>query len=74
MAVTWTVVATAPGAGTPTGDVTVTDGVDSCTAAVAAGGCSVTLTTSGARSLVATYTGDVQFAGGSSVAVPHTVN
>jgi hypothetical protein len=48
--------------------------VDSCTAAVAAGGCSVTLTTSGTRSLVATYTGDAQFVGGSSAAVAHTVN
>jgi hypothetical protein len=74
VAVTWTVLANAPGAGTPTGTVTVTDGVDSCNAAVAAGGCSLTLTTSGARSLVATYAGDTAFAGSASAAAAHQVN
>ena len=33
----------APGAGTPTGIVTVSDGVDSCTATAAAGQCAITL-------------------------------
>src|SRR6185436_18312636 len=44
--------------GTPTGNVTVSDGVDSCTATVAAGQCDITLTTAGAKSLTATYAGD----------------
>ena len=74
VAVTWTVLPVAPGAGAPTGLVTVTDGVDSCNAAVAAGGCSLTLTTGGARSLVATYAGDTEFTGSSSTGTAHQVN
>ena len=64
----------APGAGTPTGNVTVTDGVDSCVATVAAGSCSVVLTTPGARSLTATYAGDSAFNGSVSLAEPHQVD
>jgi hypothetical protein len=63
----------APGAGTPTGTVTVTDGVDSCSAPVAAGGCSITLTTAGSRTLVATYLGDTNFLGSTSAGVHQTV-
>lgn len=74
VAVTWAVGVTAPGAGTPTGNVTVSDGVDDCTAAVGAGGCSVTLTTAGARSLTAVYAGDADFAGSTSPSVNHTVS
>ena len=58
--------------GTPTGDVTVSDGVDSCTASVATGTCSLTLTTTGARTLTATYAGDASF-NGSSDTEPHQV-
>jgi len=58
----------APGAGTPTGTVTVGDGVDSCTATVAAGQCTITLTTAGTRTLTATYSGDANFAGSASAA------
>ena len=39
--VQWSVSVSAPGAGTPTGNVTVSDGTDSCVAAVAAGQCSL---------------------------------
>jgi len=74
VAVTWTVLPSAPGAGTPTGLVTVTDGVDSCNATVAAGGGSPTLTTRGARVLVATYAGDAEFVGSSSTGTAHQVN
>ena len=41
--------------GVGAGTVTVTDGVDSCAAAVADGKCSITLTTAGSRMLTATY-------------------
>ncbi len=74
VAVTWAVGVTAPGAGTPTGNVTVGDGVDDCTAAVGAGGCSVTLSTPGTRSLTAVYAGDADFAGSTSPSVGHTVS
>lgn len=70
--VTYTVAATPPGSGTPTGNVTVTDGVDSCAATAAAGSCALTLTTSGARTLTATYGGDSGFSGSVGTA-PHTV-
>lgn len=62
------------GEGAPTGDVTVSDGTDSCTGTVAAGQCTVTLTTSGARTLRATYAGDAGNAGSVSDGVPHMVN
>ena len=57
--VNYTVAAVAPESGTPTGQVIVGDGVDSCTASVAAGGCTLTLTTAGARTLKATYLGNL---------------
>ena len=59
--VSFSVVALAPGAGTPTGMVTVTDGVDSCSATVAVGQCSLTLTTAGNRTLSASYAGSGDF-------------
>jgi hypothetical protein len=60
--------------GTPTGAVTVTasGGTESCTADVSVGSCSLTLTTSGTRTLTATYAGAPGFAG-SSGTEPHTV-
>ncbi|MBK9940225.1 MAG: Ig-like domain repeat protein [Kouleothrix sp.] len=71
--VQYSVAVNAPGAGTPTGNVTVSDGVDSCTATVATGQCSITLTTAGARTLTATYPGDSNFNTSSSAGVAHTV-
>ena len=59
--VQWAVTVTAPGAGTPTGDVTVSDGVDSCTAPAATGQCTLALNTTGTRTLTATYPGDTNF-------------
>ncbi len=50
-----------PGRGTPTGNVTIGDGTDSCTVNVAAGTCKLTLTQSGKRILTATYEGDANF-------------
>jgi VCBS repeat-containing protein len=71
--VSYNVTADSPGAGTPTGDVTVSDGADSCTDTVAAGQCALTSTTIGDKTLTATYTGDANFNGSTSAAEPHTV-
>ncbi|CAN5222390.1 hypothetical protein BH10ACI1_BH10ACI1_10310 [soil metagenome] len=72
--VTFTVTVNAPGMGTPTGNVTVSDGVNACVGTVAAGSCNVALTTVGARTLTATYATDGNFAGSVSAGVPHQVN
>ncbi len=73
--VSYTVAVNAPGAGTATGNVvvTVSGGAETCTGTVAAGNCSITLTTAGARTLTATYAGDSNFTG-SSDTESHTVN
>ncbi len=61
-AVQWSVSVNAPGAGTPTGNVTVSDGTNSCYAAVAVGQCSITSTTPGfPKTIKATYAGDTDF-------------
>lgn len=72
-AVTWLVAVTSPGAGTPTGTVTVSDGTDSCAAAVAAGTCDLTSTTGGTKNITATYGGDTNFNGSVSSGAPHVV-
>src|SRR5262249_54086504 len=72
-AVNWSVTVNAPGAGTPTGTVLVSDGTDSCTAAVAAGTCNLTSTTTGNKTITATYSGDANFNSSVSAGVPHTV-
>jgi hypothetical protein len=59
----------------PTGSVMVSDGVDSCSGSVAAGSCSLTLLTVGARTLTATYLGDANFsASPASAGAGHTVD
>ena len=63
----------APGTGTPTGNVTVSDGVNSCVGTAAAGQCSLALNTGGMRTLTATYAGDTNFNGSVSAGEPHTV-
>src|SRR5439155_945774 len=70
IAVTFTVTSTG---GTPTGNVTVSDGSDTCTGTVAAGTCSLTPTSAGTTTLTATYAGDANFAGSTSTGVTHTV-
>ena len=72
--VTYTVTVNAPGMGMPTGTVTVSDGVNMCSASVSAGSCNLALTTVGARTLTATYSGDTNFTGSVSAGVPHQVN
>ena len=67
------VTAVAPGAGTPTGTVKVTASTgESCSNSVALGGCSLTFTTAGSRTLTAAYVGSPNFAASSSVAVTVT--
>ncbi len=72
--VNYSVAVTAPGTGTPTGDVTVSDGTATCAGTVAAGSCVLTSTTVGAKNLTANYAGDANFTGSSSAAVPHQVD
>ena len=62
-----------PTSGTHTGNVTVSDGVDSCTGTVESGSCTITLTTLGTRTLTATYAGDANFNGSSDTEL-HQVN
>ena len=69
----YSVVVAAPGSGIPTGTVTVSDGVDSCTGTVAAGHCDLLLSTLGTRTLTATYLGDTDFAASTSAGVAHGV-
>jgi large repetitive protein len=72
--VTYAVTVTAPGGGTPTGTVTVSDGTGAtCVAAVSAGSCALTPLSAGAKSLTATYAGDANFTGSASAAEAHTV-
>jgi hypothetical protein len=70
----FTVVANAPGSGTPTGTVTVSDGTQSCGASVAGGSCSIAFSSTGGRTVTASYPGDGTFASSTSVGVTHTVN
>ncbi len=69
----YTVTANSPGAGTPTGSVTVSDGTDHCTALVSDGKCSLTFTTSGIQSMTASYAGDGNFNGSTSAPFSQTV-
>jgi uncharacterized repeat protein (TIGR01451 family) len=59
--------------GTPSGNVTVSDGVNACTGTVAAGGCSVALATLGTRQLTASYAGAACTSPSVSAAVAHSV-
>ena len=65
---------TAPGAGTPSGTVTVSDGTNTCTATLPATSCSLTSLTAGSKTIVATYAGDSNFLTSASAGTPHTVN
>ena len=61
--VNFTVTPVAPGVAAPTGNVVVTisGGGETCTGTVAAGTCSITLTSAGARTLTANYVGDTPY-------------
>jgi hypothetical protein len=73
--VSYSVAVNSPGVGTPTGTVTVTDAdsAATCNAAVSAGSCSLTFTTTGTHHLTATYGGSADFNGSASAAETHSV-
>jgi uncharacterized repeat protein (TIGR01451 family) len=71
--VTYAIGVTLPGAGTPTGSVTVTDGTDQCIGTLPATSCELTSNTAGLKMLVATYAGDAKFAGSTSPSASHRV-
>jgi len=52
---------TAPGAGTPSGNIVIGDGSASCTITLPAASCSLQPTSAGAKTLTATYAGDGNF-------------
>ncbi|MCB1633737.1 MAG: Ig-like domain repeat protein, partial [Xanthomonadales bacterium] len=53
--------ATAPGAGMPTGSVTLTSGSSSCTATLPATSCDLSFDTLGSRTVSASYAGDANY-------------
>ncbi|MBZ5516714.1 MAG: Ig-like domain repeat protein, partial [Acidobacteriia bacterium] len=72
--VAWTVTANPPGSGTPTGTVTVSDELASCSATVASGQCPLTSTSVGAKTVTAAYAGNGTYNASASDSKPHTVN
>ncbi|HEY7941691.1 MAG TPA: Ig-like domain repeat protein [Candidatus Limnocylindrales bacterium] len=72
------VAAHAPGAGTPSGTVTLSDGSDSCLVPVTlvggAGSCSFLSTSAGDKTLTATYSGDGNFHASTSAGTSHAVD
>lgn len=73
--VTFAVVAAPPASGTPTGAVTVSDGAGAtCAGSAPSGSCALTSTGAGAKSVVATYAGDGNFAGSASPPRSHQVD
>jgi hypothetical protein len=68
-------VTTSPADTTPTGTVTLTASTgETCSGTVAAGTCSISFATAGARTLTAVYGADVQHAGSTSASFAHSVN
>jgi YVTN family beta-propeller protein len=65
-----------PATNPPTGNVTVSDGTgESCTASVAAGSCTITPMTAGAKTLTASYSGDdIYYSPSTSMGTSQTVN
>ena len=78
VAIGFTVTASSPGAGIPTGQVAITtdDGQESCSGVLVdgSGDCQIALTQSGPRTLVASYEGDNLFNHSVSGGQPHFVN
>jgi len=73
--VNFSVAVSAPGAGAPTGNVTVSDGTGgSCVAGAGTGTCQLTSTSTGTKTLTATYAGDANFQGSVSAGVSHVVD
>jgi hypothetical protein len=72
--VSFTVTVSSPGSGAPTGNVTVSDGTNTCQGSVASGSCTLTSTSSGNKSVTATYPGDASFITSTSSAATQIVN
>ncbi|MCB1608500.1 MAG: DUF11 domain-containing protein [Xanthomonadales bacterium] len=72
VSVQFAVAVVAPGAGTPTGTVTVTDGIDVCQATLPATSCQISFKTAGVRTVNVSYSGDADFSG-SATAVTQQV-
>ncbi|MGL5002262.1 MAG: Ig-like domain repeat protein, partial [Casimicrobium sp.] len=64
----------APGAGTPSGAITVSDGTANCTITLPATNCNLTPTTTGAKTITASYEGDTNFNASNATGVGQTVN
>ena len=73
-AVNFSITVASPGAGTPSGTVTVSDGTDSCSATLPATSCNLTSTTAGSKTVTAGYAGDANFLTSTSAGTLHTVN
>lgn len=73
IAVSASVAITAPGAGTPSGTVTISDGAANCLIALPATNCNLVSTSAGVKTLTASYAGDGNFAGSTSAGISHTV-
>ena len=73
--VSGTVTAQAPGSGIPTGDVTVSDGENTCQGTLAGGSwsCTLTSTSAGPKTISAGYGGDTNF-NGATTTIGHDVN
>ena len=70
----FTITPETPGVGTPTGNVTVSDGSGAtCTVTVAAGNCSITFASASSHILTAVYSGDDNFNSSTSTSLTHTV-
>ena len=72
--ITRTLNVTAPGAGTPTGTISIT-GTDTsgCTITLPATTCQLTFSSDGAQTLDASYSGDANFAASTATQIAHTV-
>lgn len=64
----------APGAGLPTGTVTVTDSIDVCQATLPAASCQIRIKTAGNRTLTVSYSGDADFDPSSDVTTQQVVD
>jgi hypothetical protein len=70
----FTLTASAP-AVTPAGTVSVSASTgESCSAAITVGACSITFTTAGSRTVIASYAGDTNYKGSASAQVSQVVN
>jgi hypothetical protein len=66
--VTATLAVSAPGTGTPTGTIGISDGQVTCSIVLPAEACSLTPTTAGVRTITASYAGDANFTASSGSA------